>query len=523
MSAAQPVPNGPPEPIRPTTYREIERKVRVPEAFVLPRLEGGLVARAQAQPTVALTAAYHDTADLRLIRWGATLRRREGGPDAGWHLKLPVEGAGHGVRDELGLPLDAGEVGSVPAAMADIVRPLVREAPLVHVATVRTRRTPYVLIGGEGEQVAELVDDHVEVVEGGDVVRRFHEIEVESTVLEGERSSPVLDAVVVLLERHGGTPGTEGKAAAALGGRANAAPDVVVPPWPGKHDPAREAVLVLIARFVHRFLLEDVRVRRDLPDSVHQMRVAARRLRSALRAFRPLLDEGWARDLRDELSWAAGTLGELRDTEVLLARLDEHAQALGEHDAALVLPAIDGRLRQELGDLRRVALEELRSARHVVLLTDLVEAARAPRFTTAADKPAEDVFPPLVQRAWKKLARAVKALELDSPPEEWHQARILAKRARYAAESVAPVLGAGTKHLGEALARVTDLLGDQHDAAVAAERLRDLAERPEVDGPTGYALGLLHGIEVERERADREQFRDIWPEIKAVHAEFANA
>jgi CHAD domain-containing protein len=167
---------------------------------------------------------------------------------------------------------------------------------------------------------------------------------------------------------------------------------------------------------------------------------------------------------------------------------------------------------------REAALAELRSTRHVLLLTDLVEAARLPRFTKVADEPADEVFPPLVEKAWRKLARAVKKLDLDSPPEEWHRARILAKRARYAAESVAPVLGSDTKRLGEALERITDLLGDQHDAAVAAERLRDLADRPDVDGPTGYALGLLHGIELDREREDRERFPDVWREVKAVHA-----
>jgi CHAD domain-containing protein len=416
------------------------------------------------------------------------------------------------------MPLDAGDVGSVPAEIADIVRALAREAPLVHVATVRTERTPYVLLDGSGAQVAEMVDDRVEVVEGGEVVRRFHEIEVEAKAAEGRDGSPVLDAVVAELAAHGAVPGTEGKAAAALGERAAGAPDVVVPPWPAAGDPAADVVHCVLAGLVRKFVLQDVRVRRDLPDAVHQMRVAARTLRSALREFRSILDEAWAEALREELSWAAGALGDARDTEVLIARLEEHAQALGPHDAALALPAVATRLRVEMAAAREAALAELRSTRHVLLLTDLVEAARLPRFTKVADEPADEVFPPLVEKAWRKLARAVKKLDLDSPPEEWHRARILAKRARYAAESVAPVLGSDTKRLGEALERITDLLGDQHDAAVAAERLRDLADRPDVDGPTGYALGLLHGIELDREREDRERFPDVWREVKAVHA-----
>ena len=62
-----------------------------------------------------MRAVYHDTEDLRLIRWGVTLLRRAGGADEGWHLKLPVEGAGDGVaRSRFGCPLSPARTGSVP-------------------------------------------------------------------------------------------------------------------------------------------------------------------------------------------------------------------------------------------------------------------------------------------------------------------------------------------------------------------------------------------------------------------------
>src|SRR5665647_3559319 len=172
----------PGEPTTPMTHREVERKVRVPEDFALPPLGGiapGVTDIVAGEP-FTMVAAYHDTHDLRLIRWGATLRRREGGPDEGWHLKLPVADGESLVRDEIALPLDAGDVGHVPSEIADLIRAVVREAPLVHVVTVRTRRTPYVLLDGTGVPVAELVDDRVDVVEDGVVVRSFREIEVEA-------------------------------------------------------------------------------------------------------------------------------------------------------------------------------------------------------------------------------------------------------------------------------------------------------------------------------------------------------
>lgn len=109
--------------------------------------------------------------------------------------------------------------------------------------------------------------------------------------------------------------------------------------------------------------MQDVQVRRDLPDSVHQMRVAARRLRSGLRVFSPMVDPVWSRHLRDELGWAASELGLSRDSEVLLARLDAHADSeLGEADAALIHEHVDPLMHDKAEAGRLEALEAMRSS-----------------------------------------------------------------------------------------------------------------------------------------------------------------
>ncbi|MEI8082842.1 MAG: CYTH domain-containing protein, partial [Actinomycetes bacterium] len=130
---------------RPTTVREEEIKLAVHGLFRLPDLVAHDVGVARAKRQIArrLDAVYYDTADLRLFRWGATLRRREGGHDAGWHLKLPVDGATKNVRDELQLPLSAGDRGEVPRELAAIVTPFTRGAPLRQAAHLQTDRTPY--------------------------------------------------------------------------------------------------------------------------------------------------------------------------------------------------------------------------------------------------------------------------------------------------------------------------------------------------------------------------------------------
>jgi CHAD domain-containing protein len=496
------------------TVREVEQKLRVHALFRLPELTVDGVASVEQEPTRTMTAVYHDTADLRLFRWGVTLRRREGGPDEGWHLKLPVDGAGHGVRDEVRLPLSAGGDGQVPDELADLVTALVREAPLEAVATLRTERTPFLLRGPDGQPLVELVDDTVSILDGEHVAGRFREIEVE---VVGPDAEEAMASAVALLMEAGAVPGTLSKAASALGPRASAPPDVVERDAVSPSDPASDAVRAHLARQVRRLLMEDVRVRRDLPDSVHQMRVAARRLRSGLKVFAPLLDREWADELRAELGWAASELGRVRDTEVLLVRLDDHADELPPADAQLATEAIERVLRAELAEARQQALTALRSDRHRALLVALVDAVHHPRFSETAGEPCRDVLPPFVEKAYRRLARDVSHLHVDSEAVPWHETRIAGKKARYAAEMVVPVFGEPAKRLAKALAQVTEVLGDHQDCHVSQQTLRRIAARDDIDGATGFALGLLHGAEIDRELDLRYDFSGVWPGVQKVH------
>lgn len=498
----------------PQTHREIESKLRVHALFRLPDLTTGStgVARVVRQDVRHLDAVYYDTTELRLFRWGVTLRRREGGGDAGWHLKLPVHSNGDLARDELRLPLDAGAPGSVPEQLANIVFPLSRGGKLKAIVQLQTQRTPYLLYDALGTVVAELVDDVVSVVDNGELVSRFREIEVEQLV-----DSAQLDPIVAMLVANGGVRESQAKAAVALGPATREPPDVLPAEAVSRHQPAGDLVVALLRRYVRAFILQDVRVRRDLPDAVHQMRVAARRLRSALKAFAPLVDAQWADQLRTELGWAAGELGLARDTEVLLARLDRDAECLSGGDAKRVRAVIDPRLRGRLDDARDEALASLMSKRHQHLLDSLVEAAAEPKLTPLAVEPAQRILPGMVERAYSRLAKRVRDLEISGPAQAWHEARIAAKRARYSAEAVIPVFGKPARDLAEAVELVTELLGDHQDACVAQDVLREMAASNVIDGYTGFALGLLHEHEFEEELHARLEFDKVWPRVVKVH------
>ncbi len=495
-----------------TTHREVERKLRVHGLFDLPDLVAlGVAGSVRTGEPFVMHAIYHDTDALTLFRWGVTLRRREGGPDEGWHMKLPVAGADGSARDELQLPLDAGEVGSVPGAFVEVVAPLLRDQPLRPVVTLSTERTARVVADAAGRDLVEVVDDTVSVLRDGRIVSVFRELEIEALDAQDEAALDALDAIVGVLTAHGAMPSSMSKAAAALGPRTGEPPDVPAYPLPGPEGLAVDALRAVLSEHVRHLLLADVGVRRDLPDAVHQMRVAARRLRSTLATFAPLMDAEAAGPLREDLKWIASELGAIRDTEVMVERLGEHADALDDpSDALRARQAVDLLLERRLHAARSSALAALRSDRHAQLVADLVAAAIDPPVTDAAFSSCEQVLLPLVAKSWRRLERAVDALELDGPSHEWHEARIKAKRARYAADAAAGIFGKKMQAHARAMAEVTELLGDHQDAHVAQGILRELAAQPETDGATGMALGILHEYEADEEILDRYRFDAYW-------------
>ena len=133
---------------------EVEVKFDVDEDTLLPDLSGlpGVAAIGQAEER-DLDAQYLDTAELDLAKAGYALRRRSGGPDAGWHIKGPKVDGG---RVELHWPLSDG----IPEAVLTAVRE-VTDAELTPLARIRNRRIAYNLHSADGGVVAEFLDDHV--------------------------------------------------------------------------------------------------------------------------------------------------------------------------------------------------------------------------------------------------------------------------------------------------------------------------------------------------------------------------
>ena len=212
---------------------------------------------------------------------------RAGGADEGWHLKLPVEGAGHGrARRGCGCRWTAGEAGSRPASRSPTWSPpwpaASRCVPGRDAADRAHRHTSCSTPSGTAVAGARRRRrlDHGRRRRGRPLPRA------------GDRGADRGR----LRPRSGRRPAARprrdaghrrARSAAPSGPPPRTRPTSPSPPRSTPADPGGDAVHAHLLTHVRRFLLQDVRVRRDLPDSVHQMRVAARRLRSGLRVFRP--------------------------------------------------------------------------------------------------------------------------------------------------------------------------------------------------------------------------------------------
>jgi CHAD domain-containing protein len=503
----------------------------------LPDLSGlpGVAAVRRPDPEL-LDAVYYDTPDLALASHRRTLRRRTGGHDAGWHLKLPTAEAD--TRTEVRVPLDpdpAAADDTPPAELRTEVTAVVRGRPLAPVVRLRTTRRPVLLLDAKGRTLAEIAHDEVTATlpgpaagEAGSTPAATPAATPASTTtstsawteveVELDRGGPaLLDAVEDRLTAAGlRRSASPSKLTRALGDRLTRPPQDPDPP----DTAGRLATAYLRAQFTAVLAL-DPEVRRAAPYAVHRMRVATRRARSALRSFRRELDPGRTGPLGDELKWLAGVLGLERDREVLTDRLALRLAELGPATAAdrtvrerlrLRLPAPGGGVGgdgnsnsgRDKGDgggtaddsaptspttfsaAHAAVLRELDGPRYFALLDAFEALLAAPPFRPTADAPAHRAATATVRRDHARLRRRVHAA-LDLPPGDdrdtaLHDARKAAKRARYSGEAAESVLGAPAAAHTSRMKSLQQLLGDHQDSVMCRRTVTVLREQARAAG-----------------------------------------
>jgi CHAD domain-containing protein len=297
--------------------------------------------------------------------------------------------------------------------------------------------------------------------------------------------------------------------------RAGAAGSTVEVAQVKPRDPAVRAVAASLETALSRIRSIEGDARRGNVEGIHRLRTTTRRLRSELRAFRGLVEPGWIGPLEGEMKWLAGLLGDVRDLDVLMERFRKAAEDAGTDTEALAplfaeLMARHARASREL----RAALQ---GSRYRDLLAALQDAIDHPSLEVAACTPCRKALPPLAAAAWQRLKKCGRALRLDDPDEAFHEVRKRAKRARYTAEMVAPVLSGaaakGARRFIRAATRVQDVLGEHQDAVVAGHELAGLlARHPHGSAFEEAARRVLDGQE-EAARTAREAFFDAWAKL----------
>lgn len=470
-----------------TTHREVEVTFAPDPAADLPdfgTLDG--VQEVRSEAPVELSALYFDTADLRLFRSGVSLRRRTGGSDEGWHVKVPVGAA----RDEIRRPL--GRPATVPPKpLRDLVMGWTHGAPVHPIGTVTTHRSPTLLLGPEGEVLAEFTDDRVTGTRSDGETVRWREWELE--LVHGEPA--LLEAAEHQLAGAGvATAEVSRKIARVLG-------DHLPPSQPLKPPRAGKSVSRLVrarlAEQVEALARQDVEARRGSDEGVHKMRVACRRLRGVLATFRPVLDREQTDRVRDELRWLIGVLATARDSTVVLEQL---RRLVGEEPAGLVHGPVLRRLRTTLGGRGRDQLRRaLESRRYLALREKLDRLVAEPPWTPFADAAARDVVPTLLRKELKRCRRRARAAaQARSSTATLHDVRKAAKRLRYAAETVEPIDGKAARRLARDARRVTSQLGKVQDTTMTRAELFAIARTAGAAGEPTFTYGRLHAREEAR-------------------------
>lgn len=483
---------------RPEAVQEIERKYCGPVGLHVPSLVG--LPGISGEPSLdvqKLSAQYYDTEDLRLARAGVTLRRRGGGDDEGWHLKIPV---GEDVRTELRFPLSAGDIP--PTELTGLVRGVTRDRPVALVALIATERRRYRLYDSAGTVMAEVVEDSVTaIVSGTSDDQAWNEIEVEQ--IAGSRK--LLDAIESrLLDVGIGRSGSPSKLHHALHG-AGALP--TSPPAPRRQSrDSNEFVGRYLQQQIEQIVRTDIGVRRDEPESIHNLRKASRRARSALQAYAP--DMGVAKEAQAlilDLRWLGRQMSSARDTEVQWQRI---AGRIGESPSMPQQEAVYARVNEhfshEAETARKAAINTLASTRYVELLDsldDFVAALATQTDPTRTDPvPTADLLDRLELLARKVTKRVNKVDAAASRPERdalIHRARKGAKRMRYAMEVIRSLAPKKSARALDGFDTFQDVLGEFQDSVVAQEHLLSMIEAPEHSAVTGFGLGIVYQLEVQ--------------------------
>ena len=256
------------------------------------------------------------------------------------------------------------------------------------------------------------------------------------------------------------------------------------------------------------------------PEHLHQLRIAVRRTRTVQRQFKSALDPGELPGFRAEFRWLQQATGPARDLDVYLEDLDSLRELLPEHmrhDLDPLVPVLVHSRLAARADMTRA----LRSVRAMNLFEDwerLLETMveRSAHDRPAADHPVGVVAGKRIRKVYKKIVTMGRAIERDSPAEDYHELRKKGKELRYMLELFGAKLFAeeAVTPFVKSLKALQDLLGRHQDREVQIAMLLSSAEEV-ATLPGGGAACMAMGTLVDQLRIDEQAARDAFAEAFA--------
>lgn len=532
-----------------TSDIEVEATFAVPtDELEAPDLSGvDHVASASETTSFTLRATYFDTKDLRLTRAAITLRRRTGGRDEGWHLKLPGRGR---ARREIGVAIDAapgvngdGTV-TLPAELRDLVRAVVRNEEIVPIAQVDNHRTETALVDKHRADIATFCDDRVRAASllpgGTETSWREWELELSAELAENARGARVLDQVRSLVEEAGAHESdSPSKLLTALGDSLDTAPK---PPQPyefqayDERDETFTGLVEALSAYRDALVYRDARARRREAGTVTSFMSAAVGLRLALRGLYELFEhDSWDERLDPVEAIDARLHAAAERAAESATRAGGHRE-LKERVDANSSGKIDEHTRSRLGQGSRAAAKrghnklvaELNSKAYIDALDALDRLLADPPVPSRRER---RKAPAIIVRAVKRGYVAIKnrRKDLNSEPvlpcDDERAARLIDEAWRHAEELVAAAELAReyTAYRAEALAAdaasFTALLRQVRQLSAAAELVAERAEHAAGRGESTFAYGVVYESLRERtaaviRRADSE-FKTLKKSYKA--------
>ena len=250
---------------------------------------------------------------------------------------------------------------------------------------------------------------------------------------------------------------------------------------------------------------------------LHDLRVAVRRTRSALRIFSMALGESRARVLREDLRQIGTSLGALRDLDVFAENLRSFSGfAPSETAAEEVIRLYISKLRAE-GGTQLLRILTHKGFYSVLARLESLSGSPCPKTVRAAYTPLAMEAPRIIEASHSRVLKTGRRLGANPSPEELHRMRILFKRLRYTCEFLSQAFPGPLGDLIKTCVKLQDCLGEHQDAIVAIGRYSELAAKLHEGGKIDLSGVLEMGglIQVERSKASqrRRDFSGLWKDF----------